>query len=237
MARGAQAISLSFLTHAPTPPGIPGGGISTAIIGTAKIVGLALVLAIPVGMFTALFLYERRGRLATAIRFGADVMTGVPSILIGIFRVHDLGPAAAPLLDHCSQLRPGGPDDAHHDPVDEEALRAVAVDLREAGIALGARQRREWLRSIVVRTALPGGVVSGNLLAAPPVGIGETAPLLFTVAAPTLAMTLLIYDQATQAFASAQQTAWATALVLLVIVLAFSIAARLIAWALNRHAR
>ena len=143
VARGAQAISLSFLTHAPTPPGIPGGGISTAIIGTAKIVGLALVLAIPVGMFTALFLYERRGRLATAIRFGADVMTGVPSILIGIFAYTIL----VQPLHHYSTIAASFALAVLMTPImirsNEEALRAVAVDLREAGIASG-RDGRGW---------------------------------------------------------------------------------------------
>jgi phosphate transport system permease protein len=234
IARGIHLISVTFLTHSPTPPGIPGGGISTAIIGTAKIVGLALVLAIPIGMFTALFLYERRGRLAAAVRFSADVLTGVPSILIGIFAYTVL---VRP-LHHYSTLAAGFALAVLMTPImirsNEEALRAVATDLWEAGVALGAGRSRV-ARSVIVRTSLPG-VVSGNLLATAR-GVGETAPLLFTVAAPTLAMTLLVYDQATQAFSSAQETAWATALVLLTLVLVFSLAARLIAWALTRKAR
>jgi phosphate ABC transporter permease protein PstC/phosphate ABC transporter permease subunit PstA len=234
IARGIHLISVTFLTHSPTPPGIPGGGISTAIIGTTKIVGLALVLAIPIGMFTALFLYERRGRLASAVRFSADVLTGVPSILIGIFAYTVL----VQPLHHYSTLAAGFALAVLMTPImirsNEEALRAVATDLWEAGVALGAGRSRV-ARSVIVRTSLPG-VVSGNLLATAR-GVGETAPLLFTVAAPTLAMTLLVYDQATQAFSSAQETAWATALVLLTLVLAFSIAARLIAWALTRKAR
>jgi phosphate transport system permease protein len=185
-------------------------------------------------MFTALYLYERRGRLESIIRFSADVLTGVPSILIGIFAYTIL----VQPLHRYSTLAAGFALAVLMTPImirsNEEALRAVPVDLREAGIALGAGRAR-IARSVVVRTALPG-VVSGNLLATAR-GIGETAPLLFTVAAPTLAMTLLIYDQSTQAFASAQETAWATALVLLAIVLAFSVVARLVAWALNRKAR
>ena len=83
--RGVSMLSFGFLTNAPVPEGISGGGISTAISGSAEIVGLALVMAIPVGLMAALFLHERRGHLAGAIRFGADLLTGVPSIVIGIF--------------------------------------------------------------------------------------------------------------------------------------------------------
>ncbi len=234
VARGAHAVSASFLTHAPTPEGVPGGGISTAIIGTARIVGIALAIAIPVGLFTALFLYERRGRLSAAVRFSADVLTGVPSILIGIFAYTVL---VRP-LHHFSTFAGAFAIAVLMTPImiraNEEALRTVAVDLREAGIALGVPRARV-ARSIIVRTALPG-VVSGNLLAAAR-GIGETAPLLFTIAAPTLAMTLLIFTQATQAYPDAQQTAWAAALVLLTAVLCLSIAARMAAWAMTRKAR
>lgn len=234
IARGAHLLSVAFLTHSPTPPGIPGGGISTAITGTAKVVGLALLLSIPVGLLTALFLYERRGRTAAVIRFSADVMTGVPSILIGIFAYEIL---VRP-IHRFSTLAAGFALAVLMVPVmiraNEEALCTVASDLWEAGIALGASKARV-ARSVVVRTALPG-VISGNLLAVAR-GVGETAPLLFTVAAPTLAMTLLVFDQATQPYPSAQQTAWSAALVLLAAVFAFSIAARIAAWALTRKAR
>jgi phosphate transport system permease protein len=234
VARGIRTISASFLTHAPTPPGVPGGGISSAITGTAKIVGIALAIAIPIGLFTALFLYERRGRLADVIRFSADVLTGVPSILIGIFAYTIL---VRP-LHHFSTLAGAFAIAVLMTPImiraNEEALRTVAVDLREAGIALGAPKARV-ARSIILRTALPG-VVSGNLLATAR-GVGETAPLLFTIAAPTLAMTLLIFTQATQAYPAAQRTAWAAALVLLAAVLCLSLAARVLAWALTRKAR
>jgi phosphate transport system permease protein len=213
---------------------VPGGGISTAITGTAKIVGLALALAVPVGLLTALFLYEQKRRLAAAVRFSADVLTGVPSILIGIFAYAVL---VLP-LHHFSTLAASFALAVLMVPImiraNEEALRAVAVDLWEAGIALGA-SRSAVARSVVLRQALPG-VVAGNLLAVAR-AVGETAPLLFTVAAPTFAMTLLIYTQSTQAYPAAQRTAWATALVLLAAVLALSVVARSVAWALTRHAR
>jgi phosphate transport system permease protein len=234
VSRGVHTISATFLTHSPTPPGVPGGGISTAITGTAKIIGIALAIAIPLGLFTALFLYERRDRVATAVRFSADVLTGVPSILIGIFAYTIL---VRP-LHHFSTLAGAFAIAVLITPImiraNEEALRSVSVDLREAGVALGVPRARV-ARSIIVRTALPG-VISGNLLAVAR-GVGETAPLLFTIAAPTLAMTLLIFTQATQAYPSAQGIAWAAALVLLAIVLCLSIAARVVAWALTRKAR
>jgi len=232
--RGFGGISLGFLTHAPVPEGVPGGGISTAIVGTGEIVGLALLMAVPVGLLAALFLHERRGHLAAAVRFGADLLTGVPSIVIGIFAYAVL---VRP-LHHFSNLAASFALAVLMLPImiraNEEAMRTVATDLWEAGVALGARRSRV-ARSVVLRGALPG-LVTGNLLALSR-GVGETAPLLFTVAAPTMAMTLLIYSEGTQPFPDEQQTAWATALLLLVFVLLLSAAARLVAWRLTRRAR
>ena len=232
--RGLGGLSWSFLTHAPVPEGIPGGGISTAIVGTGEIVGLALLMAVPVGLMTALFLHERRGRLAAAIRFGADLLTGVPSRVIGIFAYALL---VRP-LHHFSDLAAAFALAVLMVPImiraDEEAMGAVAVDLWEAGVALGARRWRV-ARSVVLRGAFPG-LVTGNLLAVSR-GVGETAPLLFTVAAPSFAMTLLIYTEGTQPFPSEQQTAWSTALLLLLFVLVLSGIARLVAWRLTRRAR
>ena len=233
ISRGAGALSWGFLVNAPTPPEIPGGGISTAIVGSAEIVGLALVLAIPTSLLAALFLFERAGRLAAALRFSADVLTGVPSIIIGIFAyavlvlpLHQFGILAAAFALAVLML-----------PImiraDEEAMRTIALDLWEAGIALGARRGRV-ARSVVLRGALPD-LVTGNLLAIAR-AVGETAPLLFTLATPFAAMTLLIYTDGTQAFGAAQRTAWATALVLLAFVLLLSVAARLAAWRISRRA-
>jgi len=232
--RGVGAISWSFLSHAPTPPGIPGGGIAPAITGSAKIAGLALAMAVPVGLFTALFLYEQAGKLASGIRFAAEVMTGVPSIIVGIFAYAVL---VRP-LHHFSNFAASFAIAVLMVPImiraNEEAIRTVALDLWEAGVALGAKRSRV-ARSVVLRSALPG-VLTGNLLALAR-GLGETAPLLFTAAAPTVAMTLLIFSDGTQAFADAQRAAWGTAFVLLVAVLLISVATRLIAWGYTRNAR
>lgn len=232
--RGAGALSWTFLTHSPTPPGIPGGGIAPAITGSAKIAGLALAMAVPVGLFAALFLYEQAGKLASGIRFAAEVMTGVPSIIVGIFAFALL---VRP-LHHFSDVAASFAIAVLMVPImiraNEEAIRSVAPDLWEAGVALGARRSRVT-RSVVLRGALPG-VLTGNLLALAR-GLGETAPLLFTVAAPTGVMTLLIFSDGTQAFESAQRTAWGTAFVLLAAVLLISVATRLMAWAYTRNAR
>ncbi len=234
VSKGAGALSIGFLLHAPTPEGVPGGGISTAIVGSGEIVAYAVALAVPLGLFVALFLFERAGAIASSIRFSADVMAGVPSIIVGIFayavyveRFHHFSNVAAGFALGVLML-----------PImvraNEEAMRTVSVDLWEAGISLGARRSRV-ARSVVLRGALPG-VVTGNLLALAR-GVGETAPLLFTVASPTFAMTLLIFNDATQPFPDAQQTAWGTALVLLALVLILSVTARTIAWTLNRKTR
>lgn len=234
VARGAGGLSLGFVLHAPTPPGIPGGGISSAIVGSAQIVGLALAMAVPVGLAGALFLFERPGRIAGGLRFSAGVLAGVPSIVIGIFVYAIL---IRP-LHHFSDIAASFAIAVVMVPImlraDEEAIRGVAIELWEAGIALGVRRSRV-ARSILVRGALPG-IVTGNLLALAR-GAGETAPLLFTVAAPTAAMTLLILTDSTQAFSAAQTTAWATALVLLSFVLALSLSARALSWWLASRTR
>jgi phosphate transport system permease protein len=231
VARGWHDLSLSFFTHAPTPPGIPGGGISTAITGSARIVGLATLMAVPVGLFAALLLFEHAGPLAAGLRFVADVITGVPSIVIGIFAYAVL----VEPLHHPSTTAAAFSLAVLMVPImirgNEEAFRSLPLDLWEAGIALGA-PRSAVARRVIVRESL-APVVSANLLAISR-GVGETAPLLFTVAAPTAAMTLFIFDQGNQPYADAQNAAWATALTLLLLVLALSATSRFVAGRLNR---
>jgi phosphate transport system permease protein len=243
VSRGLPALSLGFLVHTPTPQGVPGGGIGNAIVGTVVIVGLAMVMAVPVGLGTALFVVERPGRLSGTLRFVADVLTGAPSIAIGVFAYAVIvanfgysgfaGAFALAVLMLPIMLR-----------ANEEAMFTVSDDLWEAGIALGSPRARV-VRSVVLRSALPG-IVTGNLLAMAR-AIGETAPLIFTIfgsqfyvlnaTKPMDAMPLTILDNATQAYPSAQQTAWGTALVLMVLVVVLSAAARLVAGYLNRKTR
>ena len=152
-----------LLVHPVTPPFVPGGGISTAIAGSAKTVGLALVMAAPVGLLCALFLYERAGRLAGTLRFSADVLSGVPSIVIGIFAYE----VVVRPMHHASGLAASIALAILMLPImvraDEEAIRSVPVDLQEAGAALGAPRWRV-VRRVVLRGSLPG-LVAGNLLA------------------------------------------------------------------------
>jgi phosphate transport system permease protein len=242
--RGIGALSVDFFTHTPTPEGIPGGGISNAIIGSLIINGLALAIAMPVGLLIALFLIERRGPIPSAIRFGADVLSGLPSILIGLFayavivvHTHEFSAYSASIALAVLML-----------PImirgDEEAMRTVPNELWEAGLALGARQSRV-VRSVVVRGSIPG-LVTANLLALAR-AVGETAPLLFTaigsqlfslsLGQPMNALPIVIYQDGTTAFKDLQQDAWGAAFVLLVGVLVLSIIGRTFAARLTRKSR
>jgi phosphate transport system permease protein len=241
--RGIHALTVGFFTQS-NPPGSPGSGIANAIVGSLIIVGLAAATAVPVGIVTALFLLERRGRIAGTVRFAADVLTGVPSIAIGIFAYAVL---VEPLA-HFSALAGSFALAVLMLPIiirsSESAMRAVPRAEWEAGLALGIRRGRV-VRSVVLRGALPG-LVTGNLLAIAR-AVGETAPLLFTTigsqlfnlnpSQPTAATPLVIYSDGTSPFPTDQQTAWGAALVLLVFVLLLSIGARLTAGRLNRQAR
>jgi phosphate transport system permease protein len=242
--RGAKGLSVAFFTQLPVPEGVPGGGISNAIVGSLIIVALAALMAIPVGLAVSLFLVERRGKLAATIRFVADVMSGIPSIAIGVFAYALIvvptgdysgvtGSFALAVLMVPIIVR-----------ADEVAMRAVPDDLWDAGLALGARPSRV-ARSIVLRGALPG-IVTGNLLAVAR-AVGETAPLLFTIFGssflesnpfkPMQALPQTILTDGTQPYPQLQTTAWAAALVLLAFVLVLSIAARTFAAFMTRHAR
>jgi phosphate transport system permease protein len=241
--RGVGALSVAFFTHTPTPEGIPGGGISNAIVGSLIINGLALVVAMPIGLLVALFLIERRGPVANAIRFGADVLSGLPSILIGLFAY-----AVIVVHTHFSAYSASAALAVLMLPImirgDEEAMRTVPNELWEAGLALGARQSRV-VRSVVVRGAIPG-LVTANLLALAR-AVGETAPLLFTAIGsqlfslslnqPMNAIPIVIYQDGTTAFKDLQQDAWGAAFVLMVGVLILSIIGRLFAARLTRKSR
>ena len=219
-------MSVAFFTHTPTPEGIPGGGISNAIIGSLLINGLALLVAMPFGLLIALFLVERRGPIPNAIRFGADVLSGLPSILIGLF-------AYAVIVvrtGHFSAYSASFALAVLMLPIiirgDEEAMRTVPNELWEAGLALGARQSRV-VRSVVVRGSIPG-LVTANLLALAR-AVGETAPLLFTAIGsqvlsfslnqPMNAIPIVIYQNANTASPDLVQDAWGAAFVLMVGVL------------------
>jgi phosphate transport system permease protein len=242
--RGVGALSVAFFTHTPTPEGVPGGGISNAIIGSLLINGLALVIAVPVGLLIALFLIERRGPIPNAIRFGADVLSGLPSIIIGLF-------AYAVIVVHTGHFSAYSASAALAVlmlPIiirgDEEAMRTVPTELWEAGLALGARQSRV-VRSVIVRGSIPG-LVTANLLALAR-AVGETAPLLFTAIGsqvfslslnqPMNAIPIVIYQNANTASQDLVRDAWGAAFVLMVAVLILSIVGRMFAARLTRKSR
>src|ERR1700760_1288538 len=177
--KGASSLNLDFFTKIPKPPGEPGGGMANAIVGSAVLLGLASVIGIPVGIGAGVFLAEfgRGTRLANAIRFTADVLNGVPSIVMGV--------AAYALIvlpqKHFSALSGGAALGIMMIPTitrtTEEMLLMVPHSIREAALGLGVPNWRSVL-AITLKTASPG-VITGCMLAFARVA-GETAPLLFT---------------------------------------------------------
>ena len=233
--KGAGSLNLAFFTEIPAPAGEEGGGVSHAIIGTLLIVGAACLIGLPVGISAGIYSAEfPNTRLATFTRFIADVMNGTPSIVVGVFawtwvvvrQGHFSGLAgsvALAMLMIPMVMR-----------TTEEMIKLVPNSMREAALALGYPRWRTSL-SVVVRSTLPG-IVTGTLLAVARIA-GETAPLLFTALGsqflvtnldePMAALPLVVYLYATGPFEDWHRLAWATALVLIIVVLILSVAARL----------
>ena len=234
--QGAGALSLDFFRQMPKPVGEEGGGMANAIVGTLILIGIASVVGLPVGIGAGLYLAERRGtRLANLVRFLADVLNGLPSIVMGIFAWQFL---VRP-IGHFSALAGGAAIGAMMIPLvtrtTEEMVRTVPQSLREAALALGYPRWRTSLQ-IVLRTAL-GGIVTGVLVAVARVA-GETAPLLFTVLGndfwstnitqPVAALPLQIFTYANSPYDEWHALAWAGALVLIGMVLIISVIARVV---------
>jgi len=234
VAKGASSIDWAFFTKSPVPAGQTGGGVANAIMGTAIIVGLAALIGVPIGVGAGMYLAEYgSGRLGFMVRFIADVLNGTPSIVIGIvgwtFLVKPMGKFSA-LAGSVSLAILMIPMLAR---TTEEMVRLVPHSLREAALALGYPRWRTSLK-IVARTAL-GGIVTGCLVGIARIA-GETAPLLFTalgnlnfslsVGQPMQTLSLQIYVYATGPFDEWHRLAWASALVLMGLVLVISILAR-----------
>ena len=232
--QGAGALSLDFFTNMPRPVGEPGGGMANAIVGTLILIGVASAVGLPIGIGAGLYLAERGGtKLANLVRFLADVLNGLPSIVMGIFAWQFL---VRP-IGHFSALAGGAAIGAMMIPLvtrtTEEMVRTVPQSLREAALALGYPRWRTSLQ-IVLRTAL-GGIVTGVLVAVARVA-GETAPLLFTafgnqfwstqVTQPIAALPLQVFVYAISPYDEWHAHAWAGALVLIGIVLVISVLAR-----------
>jgi phosphate transport system permease protein len=248
ISRGIAVISWSFLTS-DIPPSIIAagqGGMGPAILGTLEITGLATLMAVPLGVLGAVYLneYGRRGPLAQVVRLMSDVMTGVPSIVMGLFifsiwvlhfgfsglaGAFALGCLMLPIVIRSS----------------EEMLKLVPDPLREASYALGATKARVTL-TIVLPAAI-GGIVSGALLAVARAA-GETAPLLFTILTVTsanvnlfsganTALSAQIFVNASSPYPGAQARAWGAALTLIVIAFVLMVAARVTTARFTRYSR
>jgi phosphate transport system permease protein len=238
IAKGIGQLSAGFFTK-PEPFVVtaPGGGFAAGIRGTIKMVALGTVIAVPIGVLSAIYLseYQPRGPLATTVRFFADVMTGIPSIFVGIFvftvvvlETHTFSAWAGGLALGILML-----------PVivrtSEEALVLVPRTLREASLALGVRRWRT-ISSVILPAALPG-ITTGILLAIARAA-GETAPLLLTAFGnqllvgwghwngPEAALTLEIFNNSRSPFPAQQARAWTGALVLILGILLLSLIAR-----------
>ena len=231
---GFSAISLDFFTQIPKPPGEAGGGMANGMAGSAILIALASSVGIPVGIFGAIYLSEYGGnRIASVIRFAADVLSGIPSIITGMVAYTLLvvpfhgfsalaGAFALSLIMIPIVLR-----------TTEEQLKLVPSTLREASLALGVPLWRTTLK-VTLRSALKG-VMTGILLAIARIA-GETAPLLFTALGnqfwsrkliePIAAMPLQIFSFAIAPYEDWHRLAWAGALVLVTLMFGLSLTAR-----------
>jgi len=235
--KGIGSINLEFLTHTPRPVGEAGGGMANAIVGSGLILGIASLIGIPLGMGAGVYLAEYgKDRYSDAVRFTADVLNGVPSIVIGI--------AVYALIvlrqGHFSAFSGGVALGIMMIPTvartTEEMLLMVPNNIREAALGLGIPQWRSTI-SIALRSAA-SGIITGIMLAFARVA-GETAPLLFTAFGnqfwslnpnqPTAALPLQIFTYAISPFDEWHRQAWAGALVLIVLIVVSVAAVRLAA--------
>jgi phosphate transport system permease protein len=234
---GLTSVNLNFFTHLPKPVGEAGGGMGNAIVGSLILLALAVVVGVPIGVLGGVYLSEYgANRLAGNIRFAADVLLGVPSIVIGMF----VWALMVVPMHSFSALAGGVALGIIMVPIvmrtTEESLKMVPRSLREASLALGGAQ---W--QTILKVVLPvgrAGVITGILLALARVS-GETAPLLFTALGnkfwnfnlhtPMASLPVQIYTYAIGPYDDWHRQAWAGAFVLIVGILAVNLAARLAA--------
>jgi phosphate transport system permease protein len=237
VSKGLPAVSHpEFFLNTERPVGIPGGGIQHAIVGTLIMVGMASVVAIPVGIVAGIYLVEYgHGRWADYIRLASDVLVGMPSIALGLFAyavfvvpAHSHNSYSASIALAVLML-----------PVvirtTESAVSLIPPNLRESGLALGLPRWRVSLQ-LILPAAAPG-VVTGALLAVARAS-GETAPLLFTAfgngffnadpTKPMSSLTLIVFHDALTPFQQLQDQAWGAALTLVVVVLILNLASRFV---------
>jgi phosphate transport system permease protein len=244
--KGFSSLSFSVFTELPPAPLREGGGFGNAIVGTLLMVGIAALISIPFGILAAIYLTEfSSGQIARWIRFATNVLSGVPSIIAGVFAY---GIVVLTLvrfnLGSYSALGGGFALAILMLPIivktTDEALQLVSQDLRQASVGLGATQF-QTITQVVLPSALPA-IVTGSTLAIARAA-GETAPLLFTALfsqywtnslfAPTASLAVLVYNFAISPFQNWQSLAWAASLILVLMVLITSIIAR---WATRKKA-
>jgi phosphate transport system permease protein len=233
--KGAPAISIVFLTHKPTAPNLPGGGIAPAIQGSLIMVGLAALISVPIGVGAGIFFSEwSTSKLSTVSGFLNDVLTGFPTMVLGLFvfilivlttKTYSAfaGGVALSLIMTPIIAR-----------TTSESLKLVPTTLREASMALGIPRWKTVLR--VVLSTGKNGLLTGILLAVARAS-GETAPLLFTAATstlfiktlmqPTASLTTLIYYYALSSVPSWINQAWGAALLLIILMLALNLLVKL----------
>ena len=239
LVRGISDLNLSILTQAAKPMGQTGGGMRNEIFGTLILVSLGSIIALPIGLLAGIFLAEfATPKVAATIRFTADILAGVPSIVVGVF-VYAI--MVMPMHSY-SALSAGVALAIIMVPViartAEESLRLVPTSMREAALALGITRWRA-----VIGVVIPGamtGIITGIMLAVARIA-GETAPLLFTalgsqfgvqgLSKPIGSLSLMIYHYALSPYPADQQKAWAGAFLLVLLVLVISIVVR---WVSNR---
>jgi phosphate transport system permease protein len=234
VSRGVQALNYEFFTSMPKPVGEPGGGMANAIVGTLILAGLGSLMAIPIGVVSGIYMSEYAGtRFASVVRFAADTLNGVPSIVIGVFVY---GIAVLPFKQF-SAIAGGLALGVMMIPIiartTEELLLLVPSTMREGALALGATRARAVF-TVVVPAAAPG-IVTGVVLALARIA-GETAPLLFTsfnnrffttsLTQPIASLTVQVFTYAISPYEDWHRQAWAGALVLVSIVCFCSLLAR-----------
>jgi phosphate transport system permease protein len=243
--QGFSSLNWAFFTQMPKPVGETGGGMANAMVGTLILIGIASAIAIPVGLIAGVYLSEYAGgKFASAVRFTADVLNGVPSIVIGIFAY---GLAVLP-VHRFSALAGGLALGFMMIPIitrtTEELLNLVPSSLREGALALGATRARAAF-GVMVPAALPG-IMTGILVALARIS-GETAPLLFTsfnnrfftarLDQPIASLTVQVYTYAISPYDDWHRQAWAGALVLVAFIFIFSVLARIVTRRLERMHR
>jgi len=233
---GGSSLNLNFFTKLPVPVGETGGGMANAIVGSLKLLFLAAVMGLPVGLIAGIYLAEFGGKtFSFIIRYTTDLLNGVPSIVIGIFAYS----IAVLPVKHFSTLAGGVALGIMVIPITvrstEEFLKSVPRSMREAAMALGASKSKTILT--VVLPAASAGVLTGMLLALARVA-GETAPLLFTAFSnqfwspgwgqPVASLPVMIYTYAIAPYDDWHRQAWAAGLVLLLLVLIANVGTRLL---------